>query len=64
MAEIHTPAKVVIVAYQCDKCDEGQMIPTGVALMSYPAQYPHKCNRCGHEQIFRQPYPMKQIVPL
>lgn len=33
----------------CDICpgQTGKMIPTGEALMSYPAQYPHACNQCG-----------------
>ena len=26
----------------------GEMLPTGICLTSYPAQYPHQCDTCGY----------------
>lgn len=51
--------KVVTYEYdmRCDKCEEGFMRPTGAALMSYPIQYPHKCNKCGYETNYYVTYP-------
>jgi uncharacterized Zn finger protein len=40
------------VAYICDTCGKGEMIPTGECLTSFPPQYPHKCNACGAIQTF------------
>jgi hypothetical protein len=45
--------KVFTVKWICDECGQGEMVPTGIELMSYPAQYPHKCNRCGHGETAR-----------
>lgn len=38
------------------KCN-GEMIPTGEVLMSYPPKYPHLCNSCGVKQTFDRKYP-------
>lgn len=35
----------------CDVCG-GHMISTGVCLTSYPAQYPYKCEKCGHPETY------------
>lgn len=32
------------VEYKCDECETGYMMPNGIALMSYPAQYVHRCS--------------------
>lgn len=35
----------------------GQMKPTGVVLSTYPAQYPHVCDRCGQTETYFKEYP-------
>lgn len=35
----------------CDECG-GRMVSTGVCLTSYPAQYPYKCEECGHPETY------------
>ncbi len=57
MAEKRTEVKTYQVTYTCDVCNEGEMQPAGVTLMSNPAQYPHKCKKCGSEKTFRSKYP-------
>lgn len=57
MAEKKIKVKVYQVTYICDACGVGEMVPTGVALMSNPPQYPHKCNKCGSENTLRSKYP-------
>lgn len=57
MAEMKTEVKTYKVTYTCDECREGEMKPTGAPLMSNPAQYPHKCKKCGSEKTFRSKYP-------
>lgn len=47
--EIKTKVNTFLVHLMCDKCDGGEMMPTGIALLSNPPQYPHKCNKCGHQ---------------
>ena len=42
---------------RCPVCHEGWMRPTGVVLTSNPPQYPHKCTKCGYEQIYQVRYP-------
>lgn len=33
----------------CPKCRKGTMkITSGIALLTYPAQYPHKCSNCDY----------------
>lgn len=38
----------------CDKCGS-KMEPTGMVLMSYPAQYPYECSNpaCNGSETFR-----------
>lgn len=52
--------KTFIVRYFCDPCSKkggGEYLPTGIALLTNPPQYPHKCNRCGNVQNFNKRYP-------
>lgn len=45
----------------CDKCG-GKLIPTGIYLTIYPAQYPYKCENpdCdGHETFWEHELPGK-----
>lgn len=46
----------------CDECQIGQMLPTGVVLTSYPEQYQHKCDKCGHVEVFYKCYPVIDYV--
>mgnify|MGYP003507846415 CR=1 FL=1 len=48
--------KVVVpiqVDYQCDKCEEGVMRPTGVVKPMSPPLIVHRCTKCGHEDTYR-----------
>lgn len=62
MSEIKTEMKLFSVDMICDECNWGRMRPTGVALMSNPPKYPHKCDRCGHEVTYDVRYPMNEAV--
>jgi hypothetical protein len=53
MKEKRTEVRTYVVRLMCEKCDGGEMLPTGIALMSSPPKYPHKCNKCGHEDTPR-----------
>lgn len=57
MPERKKEVRTFQVTMSCEKCGAGEMQPTGVALMSNPAQYPHRCDQCGHAQSFERTYP-------
>lgn len=57
MPKIETPVGWVLEEYVCDACGKGKMIPTGMTLMSQPAQYPHRCDTCDAHQNFKARYP-------
>ncbi len=57
MEKAREPQTVQYVDYICDNCGEGHMLPTGIALLSYPAKYEHKCTKCGSKQYFKETYP-------
>ena len=40
----------------CDKCGT-EMEFTGMALPTYPMQYPHKCPKCGYSENASCVYP-------
>jgi transposase-like protein len=52
------------IDYKCPKCDKGFMRPTGTALMSNPAKYPHKCNNpdCDFQATFLRTYPFIDYI--
>ncbi len=51
--EIEREAVAIEVSRECPECHSGEMEGTsGMVLMSYPEQYPHKCNNCGHKQHY------------
>ena len=52
------------VSYICDKCNDGEMIFTGITLTSYPPQYQHKCEKCFSIQNFKIAYPTVTYEPL
>lgn len=41
----------------CDECRTGQMLPTGIVLTSFPEQYQHQCDKCGHIEVYNKQYP-------
>lgn len=57
MSEIVQEVHVYRIQYICDKCQEGYMIPTNVALLSNPPQYSYKCNMCNWKKTFNTEYP-------
>ncbi len=57
MPEKRTEIKTFLVSYVCEKCEAGEMKPTGVMLTSDPPKWPHSCSACGHEQVFCLKYP-------
>ena len=56
MKEVKREVKSYIIYADCE-CG-GIFKPTNMCLMSYPPQYPHKCNKCGKEEIFSHTYPV------
>lgn len=40
----------------CDECGE-EMEFTGMALATYPMQYPHKCPKCDNRMTMLDIYP-------
>ena len=44
----------------CDACCKGQMRSTGNVLLSDPLKYPHKCNHCGHTEVYECVYPHEE----
>ncbi len=65
MSERLVEAKVFIVDMACDVdgCS-GKMVPDGRALLTYPAQYPHQCDRCLRRENYAHMYPMTRTVPI
>jgi hypothetical protein len=55
--QVETIVLTVRVEQVCDKCKEGVMRPSGMALMSSPAKYPHFCTVCGAHENFNKTYP-------
>lgn len=58
MPEQETKVETVVIDYVCDKCESGIMERSGsAAYLTEPMQFPHKCNKCGFEQTFKEVYP-------
>lgn len=56
--EIREELKTYRVKKICPKCKQGEMKPVeNIVLSSYPAQYPHHCDMCGHSEVYRKCYP-------
>ena len=61
--EVVADTKVLTVHMKCDECKEGYMVMDGdIVLTTYPAQYPHKCNKCGHRKTFNRMYPFHKYI--
>lgn len=51
--------KPIGVKYICDKCGDGEMLPTGkMKMFETHALYPHICNKCATEKDFIEKYPL------
>ena len=55
--QINNNGRLVERSYICDKCKIGVMLPTGLALLTNPPKYIHKCNSCGEVLNFLCTYP-------
>lgn len=64
MEQPRKPQYIQYVDYTCDSCGEGRMLPTGIALLSYPAKYEHKCTKCESKQYFQETYPAIRYVDI
>ena len=53
--ETNIVVKTVLVRMLCG-CG-GEMKPTNIVYASYPAQYPHICDRCGTNATYTVRYP-------
>ena len=61
--EVIADTKVVTVHMKCDECKEGYMVrDDNIVLTTYPAQYSHKCNKCGSKKIFYKIYPYQKYI--
>ena len=60
--------KPVGVRYICEFCHEGEMIMTDdnndvrLAVMTYPPQIKHRCDKCGKEKLLTKSYPYIEWV--
>lgn len=53
-----TPLRPIQVVWMCDKCEVGEYRPHGKnTYLTDPMQFPHKCNKCGHEAIAHEKFP-------
>jgi len=55
-------ARTMITRLYCD-CG-GEMLPTGLALTSYPPQYPHRCQLCEKQTTRIDVYPRVEYAPV
>lgn len=53
---IRTEVKTYRVDRMCDKCDKGLMIATGTGITRSRSSWEHKCNRCGHTEMYEDLY--------
>lgn len=67
MTEKRVELRTFEVHLICDKCGEGEMLPTGIVALSLPPQYPHECNKCSYRLNIRgKHYPCieyKKVLP-
>jgi len=61
MPKVKKEVKTFEVVYECDMCDSGMMIFTGVVLLSNPPKYEHKCDACGSMFNSGTQYPTTHI---
>lgn len=61
MPEKRIEVKRVLIHYQCDKCDGYMMIQNKKPILgatNNTLKYYYTCNKCGHEKMMSQVYPM------
>ena len=68
--EVAVETKVFLVHMKCEICNEGYMLDETteedmqrIVMMPVP-KFPHKCNKCGHEDQFENSYPYQKLVPV
>lgn len=54
--EERTNSVRTVVARMYCSCG-GEMKPTGICYVTYPASYEHKCDKCGKTAEYRSSYP-------
>lgn len=59
--EVKAEVKTFEVRMTCNRCKQGEMVPTGIMLVA--GQYDHKCNCCGHRETYRVCYPVIRYEP-
>ena len=55
--ETQQKVETVKIDFKCPKCNDGHLRPTGMALTTHPAQFPHKCTDCEYGETFYKTYP-------
>lgn len=61
--ETRNEVKTIQVDYKCPSCENGKLRPTGNVLATYPAKYPHLCNKCDYtETSSGKTYPYTEYV--
>ena len=62
------PVSVFIIHFQCDECNEGEMMPTGEvieAIAPNPPSVVHQCTNCAAKMLFTgMQYPRIEYAPL
>lgn len=41
----------------CDKCNKGEMLPTGENMWNSTHPFKHRCTECGNEEFYSDKYP-------
>lgn len=66
--EMQAKCDVYQISMRCDKCNKGEMRPTGrlIQLTSYPPinKFEHKCTSCGNIELYKQSYPHMALKPI
>lgn len=63
MIEKRVEVKTYIVKAICENCD-GEYVYNGNVLTTYPAQYGHTCQKCGHHITLDCCYPTTEYVEI
>lgn len=62
--EMVAESKMLMVYQVCDKCREGVMTYDFGSDKAWNAEFPHKCNKCGHTENYPVRYPYQKLVPI
>lgn len=55
--EVKEEVKTYQIKMICNRCKQGEMVPTGMAFTSLPSQFEHRCNCCGYKETYKTIYP-------